>query len=97
MDPAVCWGPATGSHPHRKKCLLPLSTGENIPMCGESINGLTSHQCLCRTVPLPVEEACGHVVGGHIRAISKPKIVLLYGLEMASKGARTPLQIDCGW
>ena len=95
MDPAVCWGLATGSH--LKQCLLPLSSGENIPLCAGSIHGFTSHQCLRRPVPLPAEEACGHVVGGHIHAISKPKIIFVLGLEMASKGASIPLQIDCGW
>ena len=69
MDPAVCWGLATGPPQPHKQCLLSLSIGENIPLCAESIHGLP--QCLRMPVPLPAEEACGHVVGGHIRTISK--------------------------
>ena len=77
MDPAVCWGLATGSHQHHKQCLLSLSIRENIPLCAEPIPGLTSPQCLRRPVPLPAEEAYRHVVGGHIRAISKRKKIPL--------------------
>ncbi len=77
MDPAVCWGLATGPHRHRKQCLLPLGTGENILLHVETIHGLLSPECRRRPVPLPAEEACGHVVGGHIHAISKPKKIPL--------------------
>jgi hypothetical protein len=51
----------------------------------------------CRPVPLPAEKACGHVVGGHIHAIFKPKKNILMDLEMASKGASIRLQIVYGW
>ena len=74
MDHAVCWGLAIGSQ-HHKQYFLPLSIGENIALCAESIHGLTLCWCLCRPVPLPAEEACEHEVGGHIRTISKPKIL----------------------
>ena len=97
MDPAVCWGLAIGSHQHHKQCFLPLSIGENIALCAESIHGLTLSRCLLRPVPLPAEEACKHVVGSHIRAISKPKKNILWGLEMVCKGASIGLQIDDGW
>ncbi len=93
-DPAVCLGLATGSHQRHKRYFLLLSNGENNALCAESIHGLTLPQCLRMPLPLPVEEACGHVVGGHIRAISKRKRIL----EMASKGASIQLQIDhCWW
>ena len=97
MDPAVCWGLAIGYHQHHKQCFLPLGIGENIALSAESIHGLTLSRCLRRPVPLPAEEACEHVVGGHIRTISKPKIILLWGLEMVCKGASIGLQIDDGW
>jgi hypothetical protein len=48
-----------------------------LALCAESIHGLTLPQCLRRPVPLPAEEACGHVVGGHIHYILKPKKNLL--------------------
>ena len=47
-----------------------LSIGENIALCAESIYGLTLPHCLHRPVPSPAEEACGHVVGGHVYAPS---------------------------
>ena len=59
----------------------------NFALCAESIHGLTLCWCLRRPVPLPAEEACEHEVGGHIRTISKPKIIILWGLEMVCKGA----------
>ncbi len=70
-DPAVCLGLATGSHQSHKWYFLLLGNGENNALCAESIHGLTFPQCLRMPLPLPVEETCGHVVGGHIRAISK--------------------------
>ena len=44
-----------------------------LELCAESIHGLTLPQCLRRHVPFPAEEACGHVVVGHIHYILKPK------------------------
>ena len=44
-----------------------------LALCAESIRGLTLPQLLRRPVPLPAEEACGHVVGGHIHYILNPK------------------------
>ena len=73
MDPAVCRGLAIGSHQHHKQCFLPLRIWENIALCAESIHELTLSRCQRRLVPLPAEKACEHVVGGHLRAVSKTK------------------------
>ena len=64
-----------------------------LALYAESIHGLTLPQCLRRPVPLSAEEACGHLVGGHIHYILKPKKNLLQGIEMAS----IQLQIVDGW
>ena len=76
-------------HKHRKTQQLCVGG----LMCAESIHGLTFPQCLCRPFPLPAEETCGHVVGGHIHYILKPKKNLLEGLETAS----IQPQIVYGW
>ena len=44
-----------------------------LTLCAESIHGLTLLHCLSRPVPLPADEACRHVVGGHIHYILKLK------------------------
>ncbi len=72
-DLAVCLGLATGSPQRHKRYFLLLSNRENNALCAEFIHGLTLPQCLRMPLPLPAEEACGHEVGGHIRAISKRK------------------------
>ncbi len=93
MDPAVCWGLATGPHRHRKQCLLPLGTGK-ISSCMSKPSMDCCHLNVAAGLfPLPAEEACGHVVGGHIHAISKPKKNSSIGFKMVSKGASIPLQL----
>ena len=72
-------GLSIGSNQHHTQCFLPLSMGENIALCAESIHGLTLPQCLRRPVPLPAEEACcgwRSYVRHH-----QEKFVFRYGLE----------------
>ena len=49
--------------------------------CAGSIHGLTVPRYLHRPVPSPAEEACQHVVGGYMRAISKPIKVFSIGFK----------------
>ena len=96
MDPAVCWGLPIGSHQYHKQCFLPLSIGENIALCAESIHGLTLSRCLRRPVPLPAEEACRHVVGGHNHAIFEPKKHKLFMVGEPVPDQNKPMETNLG-
>ena len=87
MDPAVCWGLAIGSHQHHKQCFLPLSIGENIALCAESIHGLTY---------VDVSAGLFHCLQKR-HASMRLAVILRWGLEMVCKGASNGLQIDDGW
>lgn len=70
MDPAVCWGLATGSHQHHKQCLLSLSIGGKYPLVCRihpwiDLTSMSPKSFDPDTVPLkwdPVQLLHGHVV-----------------------------------
>jgi hypothetical protein len=65
-----------------------------LALCAKSIHGLTLPQCLRRPVPLPAEEACRHVVGGHNHAIFEPKKHKLFMVGEPVPDQNSPMETN---